>query len=129
MCPSSTLLQSGVTVHGEVLTCFQKMKMHTTKNAVDRQKAVMFEIQENEVRINRKNCINVDDIGTAVQDAHKSLTDILRQQPCCYILYDVEYETSVTKKQDLGIVHSPVQALAIPGCSQIIIYCCRPGVG
>uniref|UniRef100_UPI00358E3A69 cofilin-2-like n=1 Tax=Myxine glutinosa TaxID=7769 RepID=UPI00358E3A69 len=96
---------SGVAVNGEVLECFNNMKLHTARNAANRQKLALFEIKDNEIKLDHKSCIKVEDIGTTVDDVHKTLINTLRNRgSCCFVLYDVEYETTLTKKQDLVLI-------------------------
>ncbi|XP_029467966.1 cofilin-2-like [Rhinatrema bivittatum] len=99
-------MASGVTVADEVIALFNQMKVRKASSQEEickRKKAVLFCLSSDNKKIivEEGKEILVGDIGKTVDDPYQDFIKLLPKNDCRYALYDANYATTETRKEDL----------------------------
>ncbi|XP_059811326.1 cofilin-2-like [Hypanus sabinus] len=104
-------MASGVKVCDSVVNCFNQMKVRkvcSKEESMKRKKVVLLKLNDSDefVVLDEQNEILVGDVveGT-VKDPLNSFVSMLPKDRCCYALFDVSFETSESKKEELVLIH------------------------
>ncbi|XP_029468814.1 cofilin-2-like [Rhinatrema bivittatum] len=99
-------MASGVTVADEVIALFNEMKVWRSTDQAGKKKAVLFCLSSDnkKIIIEEGKEILVGDIGKTVDDPYLDFVNLLPKNDCRYALYDANYATTESKKQELVFV-------------------------
>uniref|UniRef100_A0A2K5EY71 ADF-H domain-containing protein n=1 Tax=Aotus nancymaae TaxID=37293 RepID=A0A2K5EY71_AOTNA len=102
-------MASGVAVSDGVIKVFNDMKVRKSSMSEEvkkRKKAVLFCLSEDKKNIilEEGKEILVGDVGQTVDDPYATFVKMLPDKDCRYALYDANYETKESKKEDLVFI-------------------------
>ncbi|KAM4608009.1 non-muscle cofilin 1-like [Polymixia lowei] len=97
-------MSSGVRIADEVLTIYQKMKLHHHGDDYEEHfKILILKIDKSEIVLDDKKCLKVKDLKNE-RDVFRKVSSMLPPDICRYALYDCNYNTSETSKDDLILI-------------------------